>query len=451
MKKEKVDIAVIGGVAAGTSAAAAAVRESKNSKVVLFEKDKFISYGGCGIPYYVEGLTKSYKDIVVFTPEGFQKSKGVDVRILHEVTFIDPVNKTLKVRNLENSEDITVFFDKLIISTGAKATMPKIEGLKEGERIFKIRTLQDAIRLVTFLKDNAPESAVILGGGYIGLEMAEALAAHNIKVTIVEMMDHVMPTADDQMSEMIEKELLKNNVKVMTKTKLNFVEETEESLRLSTTNGVLESDMLLVSVGVIPEVELAKASGIETSVKGAIKVKADMSTNVDDVYSCGDCATAIHRVTGEDVYIPLGTTANKQGRIAGKNAVGKSEEFKGVLGTAVTKIFGLEYARTGLTYKEAAEKFKVGTALVSSKSKAHYYPGSRDVQIMLVYEKGSGKLLGAQMAGGEISKRIDIVAAAISAGMDVEELSSLDLAYAPPFSPVWDPVLVAANVAKKGV
>ena len=451
MKEEKVDIAVVGGVAAGTSAAAAAVRENKELKVVLFEKDKFISYGGCGIPYYVEGLTKSYKDIVVFTPQDFQKSKGVDVRILHEVVSLDPHEKTLEVRNLEDSENVRVFFDKLIISTGANATMPKVDGLKESERIFKVRTLGDAIRLTNFLKENEPKSAVILGGGYIGLEMAEAISAHGIKVTIVEMMDHVMPTADDQMSELIEKELLKNNVKVMTDTKLNFVEEDEESLRLSTTNGVLETDMLIVAVGVTPETKLAKEGGIETSIKDAILVKSDMSTNVDDVYSCGDCATVLHRLTGENVYIPLGTTANKQGRIAGKNAAGNHEEFKGVLGTAVTKIFGLEYARTGLTYKEAREKFRVGMTLIASKSKAHYYPGSMDVNVMLIYEKGSGKLLGSQMAGGDISKRIDIVATAISAGMDVEELASMDLAYAPPFSPVWDPVLVAANVAKKGV
>ncbi|WP_456400381.1 FAD-dependent oxidoreductase [Mesoaciditoga sp.] len=451
MKEEKVDIAVIGGVAAGTSAAAAAVRENKEAKVVLFEKDRFISYGGCGIPYYVEGLTKSYKDIIVFTPEDFKRSKGVDVRILHEVTSIDPKNKSLRVKRLEDSEEINVFFDKLIISTGAKAVMPQIDGLKEGERIFKVRTLQDAIRLKTFLDDSAPKDAVILGGGYIGLEMAEALSANGINVTIIEMMEHVMPTADVQMSETIERELLKNNVRIMTKTKLNFVEETEESLRLSTTNGVLESDMLLVTIGVAPESELAKASGITTSIKDAIEVRADMSTNFKDVYSCGDCATAPHRLTGESVYIPLGTTANKQGRIAGRNAAGKYEEFKGVLGTAVTKIFALEYARTGLTYREASEKFKAGMTLVTSKSKAHYYPGNREVQIMLVYEKGSGKLLGAQMAGGEISKRIDVVASAITAGMTVEELSTLDMAYAPPFSPVWDPVLVAANVAKKDV
>ncbi len=451
MKEEKIDIAVIGGVAAGTSAAAAAARENKKMKVVLFEKDMFISYGGCGIPYYVEGLAKSYKDIIVFTPEDFQKSKGVDVRTFHEVVSIDPSNKSLEVRNLKDSEDVRVFFDKLIISTGAKAFMPKIDGLKESERIFKIRTLQDAIRLTTFLKDNAPKSAVILGGGYIGLEMAEALAAHDIKVTIVEMMDHVMPTADAQMSEMIEKSLLKNNVKVMTKTKLEFVDETEDSLRLSTTNGVLESDMLIVAVGVVPETTLAKGCGIETSVKDAILVRPDMSTNIEGVYSCGDCATAVHRLTGENVYIPLGTTANKQGRIAGKNAAGKSEEFQGVLGTAVTKIFDLEYARTGLTYNEASQKYKAGMTLISSKSRANYYPNSRNVHIMLVYEKGTGKILGAQMAGREISKRIDIVAAAISAGMTVEDLASLDLAYAPPFSPVWDPVLVAANVAKKGV
>ncbi len=451
MKEEKVDIAVIGGVAAGTSAAAAAVRENSKLKVTLFEKDKFISYGGCGIPYYIEGLTNSYKDIIIFTPEDFKKSKGVDVRTLHEVVSIDTNNKSLNVRDIENSEEIKVFFSKLIVATGAKSFIPDINGLHGNDRTFKIRTLQDAIRITTFLKDYAPKNVVILGGGYIGMEMAEAMAAHGIKVTIMEMMDRVMPTADAQMSELIEKELIKNNVRVMKSTKLDYVEEGEDSLRLTTNNGVIETEMLLVAVGVIPETSLAKECGIATGVKDAISVEDDMSTNVRDVYACGDCATARHRLTGKEVYIPLGTTANKQGRVAGRNAAGRYEEFKGVLGSAVTKIFNLEYARTGLTFQEASKKFKAGMTLITSKSKAHYYPGSRDVHVMLVYEKGSGKLLGAQMVGTGVSKRIDVVASAITASMDVEELSSLDMAYAPPFSPVWDPVLIAANVAKKDV
>ena len=453
MKEEKVDIAVIGGVAAGTSAAAAAVRENKDLKVVLFEKGKFISYGGCGIPYYVEGLAKSYKDIVVFTPEAFTKSKGVDVRISHEVTSIDPVNRFLTVKSFDDYVESTkVHFDKLIVSTGATSSIPPVDGLKIGERIFKVRTLQDAIRLRKFLDNNSPKSAVILGGGYIGLEMAEAIGAHGVNVTIIEMMEHVMPTADPQMSEFIEEELGRNHVKVMTSTQLKFVESEEDSMiRLGTTSGVLETDMLVVAVGVTPQTELAKKCGIQLGVKNAISVDSNMMTNFDDVYSCGDCATAYHRLTGEDVYIPLGTTANKQGRVAGRNAAGGKEEFKGVLGTAVTKIFDLEYARTGLTYREALKQFKAEMSIVKSKSRAHYYPGSRDVHIMLVYEKGSGKILGSQMAGSEISKRIDVVASAITAGMNVEELSTLDLSYAPPFAPVWDPILIAANVAKKEV
>ncbi len=451
MREEKVDIAVIGGVAAGTSAAAAAVRTNNELRVTLFEKDKFISYGGCGIPYYVQGLTKSYKDIVIFTPEDFKKSKGVDVRILHEVKSVDTRNKAMDVRDIENSEDVRVFYDKLIIATGANSLLPKINGLRENGRTFRVRTLQDAIRITTFLKDYSPKNVVILGGGYIGMEMAEAMAAHGIKITVMEMMDRVMPSADPEMSGLIEKELVKNNVRIMKSTKLNYVEEDDESLRLTTNNGVVETEMLLVTVGVAPETRLAQESGIVTGTKGAISVKEDMSTSTEEVYACGDCATATHRLTGEEVYIPLGTTANKQGRVAGRNAAGKYEEFKGVLGTAVTKIFNLEYARTGLTFREASEKFKAGMTLISSKSKAHYYPDSRDIHIMLVYEKGSGRILGAQMAGSGVSKRIDILAAAITASMDVEQLSTLDLAYAPPFSPVWDPVLIAANVAKKGV
>lgn len=449
MREEKVNVAVIGGVAAGTSAAAAAVRKKNDLKVVLFEKDRFISYGGCGIPYYVEGITKSYKDLIIFIPEAFRKSKGVDVRTLHEVTSIDPANKTLSVKNLESLEESYVHFDKLIISTGARSFIPSIDGLEIDDRVFSIRTLGDAIRLKKFIKNSAPKDAVILGGGYIGLEMAEAIAANGISVVIVEMMNHVMPKADPPMSEFIEEELNKNHVKVMTSTQLKFVEGGEKSVRLSTTNGIIETDMLIVAVGITPEVELAKSCGIRLGVQNAVSVDSKMRTNFEGIYSCGDCATTQNRLTGEEVYVPLGTTANKMGRIAGKNAAGGFEEFKGVLGTTVTKIFDLEYARTGLTYEEASKHFKAGMALVHSRSKAHYYPGSAPVHVMLIYERGTGKILGAQMTGSNISKRIDVLSSAITTSMDLETLSSLDLSYAPPFAPVWDPILVAANVAKK--
>ena len=451
VKEEKVDVAVIGGVAAGTSAAAAAVREKKDLKVVLFEKDRFISYGGCGIPYYIEGITKSYEDLIMFTPEAFKKSKGVDVRVLHEVTSIDPVNKTMIVKNLESAEDTKVYFGKLIVSTGAQSSVPKIDGLEIDDRIFNVRTLEDAIRIRKFMENQSPKSAVILGGGYVGLEMAEALGTNGISVTIVEMMEHVMPTADPKMSELIEGELNKNHVKVMTSTQLKFVNGGEDSVRVGTTNGVIETDMLIVATGVKPETELAKSCGIQLGTRDAISVNTKMETNFDDIYSCGDCATVQNRLTGEETYIPLGTTANKMGRIAGKNAAGNSESFKGVLGTAVTKIFNLEYAKTGLTYEEALARFRAGMTLVHSRSKAHYYPGSAPIHVMLVYERGTGRILGAQMAGAGISKRIDVLASAITANMDIETLSSLDLSYAPPFAPVWDPVLIAANVAKKEV
>ncbi len=449
MKEEKIDVAVIGGVAAGTSAAAAVVRENSEFKVVLFEKDKFISYGGCGIPYYIEGITENYKDLIMFTPEAFKKSKGVDVRTLHEITSIDPVNKSLSVKNMESLEDSNVYFDKLIISSGARSTIPQIDGLEIDDRIFNVRTLGDAIRLKKFIKNSNSKNAVILGGGYVGLEMAEALAANGINVVIVEMMDHVMPNADSQMSELVEEELIRNHVKLMTSTQLKLVESGEKSVRLSTTNGVIETDMLLVAVGVTPEVELAKSCGVQLGVRNAISVNSKMETNFEGIYACGDCAATHNRLTGEETYIPLGTTANKMGRVAGKNAAGRSEEFMGVIGTTVTKIFNIEYARTGLTYKEASTRFKAGMTLVRSISKAHYYPGSAPVHVMLVYEKGTGRILGSQMAGSDISKRIDVLSSAITAGMDLETLSSLDLSYAPPFAPVWDPVLVAANVAKK--
>ncbi len=451
MREERVDIAVIGGVAAGTSAAAAAVRENPKLKVVIFEKGRHISYGGCGIPYFIENLMESYEELITFTPEGFKKSKGVDVRIFNEVIAVDPANHALTIKDLESLEEFIVYYGKLIISTGAHSTQLQIEGLHPGDRIFNVRTLDDAIKIKNFLKYHSPKNVVIIGAGYIGLEMAEAFNSIGLKVTLLELMDHAMPYADATMSSLIEEELVKNNVKLMTSTEIKSVEVGEEFVRLHTSKGFVESEMVIVSVGVEPNVEIAKNAGILLGQRNAVSVDDMMKTNFEDIYACGDCATAKNKLTGEEVYIPLGTTANKQGRIAGRNAAGSRESFDGVLGTVVTKIFDIEYARTGLTYREASQKYKAGMTLVHSRSRAHYYPGGGPVHVLFVYEKGTGRILGAQMAGYEVSKRIDVISTAITNGMTLEALSGLDLSYAPPFAPVWDPILVAANVAKKEV
>jgi NADPH-dependent 2,4-dienoyl-CoA reductase/sulfur reductase-like enzyme len=449
MSEERIEIAVIGGVAAGASAAATARRSAEDRSIVVFEKSPDISYGACGIPYHIEGLIPDSEDLVAFTPERFKEKKGVEVRTGTEAVSLDPQEKRLTLRKNGSGERYSVTYEKLIIATGARAVAPPVEGLQFGEPVFPVRTLEDARSIHRYVEGSQARRAVILGAGYIGLEMAEALRGRGLEVIVLELMEQPLPGADPEMAEMVRRTLEEQGVALHTSTGVERVESSAGGVRVYAGGSEYPADLFVVAAGIAPEMALAAEAGAELGAGKAIRVNRRMETSLPDVYACGDCAGAPHMVSGEEVYIPLGTTANKQGKIAGRNAAGGREEFTGVLGTMITKAFDTEYAKTGLGEREAQRHFEADAVSIKSRCRAGYYPGAGRIRLKLIFEKGSGRLLGAEAAGCEVKSRIDSLSVAVAEGMSVGRLAEMDLAYAPPFSPVWDPVLVAANVAKK--
>ena len=442
----KYDVVIIGGVAAGTSAGASAKRTDSSLDILLIQKERFISYGGCGLPYYVQGIVKNIDDLIEFTPQEFREKKGVEVLPEHEVFEVDFERKIVKARSV-NDGDVKEFeYKKLVVTTGASPIIPDLEGI-EDERIFTIRTPEDAMRIRRFIEEKKPKSVAIVGGGYIGVEMSEAFRAHGLRVFLIEMMDHLLGNAEPEINEIVVNTLERNGVKVLLKTQVEkFIPD--ERIKVITDSGDIEVDMVLISVGVKPNAEIF--DNVRKGIKGAIEVDEMGRTSMKDVFSAGDCAVVKHFITGENVYIPMGTTANKQGRIVGRNVAGRGERFIGVLGSSITKIFDVEFGRTGLTEEEARKfGYDSGSVYIKSSSKAKYYPGSGPIHIKLSFDKETGKILGAQMVGSSVHRRVDIVASAIYGGLTVEELGYLDLAYAPSFSPVWDPVLISGNVARR--
>ncbi|MCB0211179.1 MAG: CoA-disulfide reductase [Anaerolineae bacterium] len=439
---------IVGGVAAGMSAAAKARRENKSLEIVVYEKSGHVSYGACGLPYFIKGDVPRIDKIIVRTPEQFAKS-NIQVNVCHEVLDIDPQNHTVQVRNLENGQEFTDRWDKLVLTTGGMAAKPPIPGL-ELPGIFTLRTVEDALSIWQWIDEKKPKRGIVVGGGYIGLEMTEALAERGLQVDIIEMLPQVMPNMDADMATYIVKELDRHPVGLHLEHRVEAFAGDDRVREVITNAGTFPADMVIFSIGAKPNNTLARAMGLTLGSTGAIAVDDHQRTNLANVWAAGDVAEARSRVTGKPTYVPLGTTANKQGRVAGTNAAGGEAVFKGIVGTAVVKVFDLHAARTGLTEAQAkAEGYDVETTLVTSASQAHFMPQHTPLHVKLVYEKGSQKLLGGQMIGQEGIKRIDVIAAALQEGWTTYDLGELDLAYAPPFSPVWDPILVAANVANK--
>ncbi len=440
---------VIGGVAAGMSAAAKARRVNRDLEIVVYEKSGYVSYGSCGFPYFIKGEIPRIDDVIVRTPEQFAK-QGIEVHVHHEVLDIDTVSKWVRVRNLETGEEFTDTWDKLILTTGGAAAKPPIPGL-ELPGIFTLRTPEDAVAVHSWIEEHRPRQGVIVGGGYIGLEMAEALSAHGIEVTVLEMLPQVMPNLDKDMALLVQEELERQGVRLFLEHRVEAFQGQETVESVVAGGETFPADIVILSVGVKPNVKLAVDAGIALGPTGAVAVDAYQRTNVPNVWAAGDVAEAHHLVTGKPAYIPLGTTANKQGRVAGTNAAGGEAMFAGIVVTAAAKVFDLQVARTGLTEKQAREEgFEVASVSIKSSSRAHYMPGHQPIHVKLVFEKGSHRLLGGQMVGREgVAKRIDVIASALHAGWTTYDLAKLDLSYAPPFAPVWDPILVAANVANK--
>jgi len=439
-------LAIIGAVAAGTSAAAKARRVDPDLEVILLERDMDISYGACGLPYLVAGLIARADELVARSPAEF-RAQGIDVRTRHEVLAIDAPNKTLRVADLEAASEYSLDYDNLVIATGALSFRPPADGLQLSG-VHTLRTLADGVVLRDAVASGKVTSVVIIGGGYIGLEMAEAFRARALPVTIVEMAPQLMVNIDEDMSKLVLAEVERNGVRVLLNDGLVRCEGAGRVEKVVTQLSEVPADLVLLSIGVRPNTALAAQAGVALGAGKAIGVDNRMRTNLAGVFAAGDCADTVQQVSGEKVYIPLGTTANKQGRVAGSNAAGTDCAFDGVVGTAVAKVFDLQVARTGLTEKEAkARGISVAVSSVRAMDHARYYPGNTTLDVKLVVDSSSGRLLGAQMVGAQgAAKRIDVLATALYARMTVDDLTRLDYSYAPAYAPVWDPTLVAANV-----
>ena len=445
MRKRK--LVVIGGDAAGMSAASKVRRTHKEWEIVIFERGRYTSYAACGMPYYIAGKVESANNLIARKPEEFREKQNIDVRTLHEVIEIDPGKKRVRVRNLEKESEFWESYDDLLIATGASPVWPEVEGI-DSEGIFGLSTLQSGLNIFNYMHDHRLKKAVIVGGGYIGIEMAEALLERKMKVSLLDMASEVMITMDPDMGKLISNYMRENGVELYLNEKLDHFESKMGKVSgIVTDKRTLDADLVILGIGTRPNSLLALQAGIVLGTKDAIRINKKMETSVANIWAAGDCAESFHLVSEQQVHIALGTVANKHGLIAGENISGGSAEFPGVVGTAITKIKDLEISRTGLNEKELKELgILYRTSTIISSTLAGYYPGAAEIHVKLLVEKVSGRLLGGQIVGRYGSaKRIDTLATAITARMTARDLAFLDLSYAPPFSPVWDPVQIAAR------
>lgn len=437
-------VIIIGGVAGGASAAARIRRLDENAQIVILERSGYISYANCGLPYYVGGVIGEKGALSVQTPEGFRRRFRVDVRVRHEAVAIDTQAKTVTVRDLEADTEYVEQYDKLLLSPGAQPVRPAIPGI-DSSKIFTLRTVEDTLRIREYLDANPVRSALVVGGGFIGLEMAENLRAQGLDVTVAEAADHLMPQLDADMACYVHAELRAHGVNLCLAATVTGFREADGRIIAETAQGDLVSDLVLLSVGVRPESELAKAAGLALGVKGSIAVNERMETSAPDVYAVGDAVQVQHFITGENTLVPLAGPANKQGRIAADNICGLDSRYRGSQGTSVLKLFERTVASTGLNETAArAQGFDCESIILSPAAHATYYPGGKVLTMKVTFEQGSERLLGAQIVGyAGVDKRIDVIATAIRAGMKGSGLAELELAYAPPFSSAKDPVNMA--------
>ncbi len=450
MEKER--LIVIGGDAAGMSAASKAKREDPDLDVLVFEKQEYVSFGLCGLPYYISGEVEKLDDLIAMDPKAFQEKRGIDVRTEHEVLDIHPEERSVVLEN-EEGEKLERSYDKLLIATGAYAIIPPLKNVGL-ENIFTLHWLDDGKEIKKYVESKKPDR-VVLTAGYIGLEMAEAFGKLGLDVTVLAKDEKVLPMIDEEIAETVKEELEKNNVDFKKNSEITGFEGDKDGKvrKVKTKNGEVETDFVLLGVGVKPSSELAEKAGIEIGKTGGILVDEKMETNIKNIYAAGDCVESRHILTGEGVNIPLGDTANRQGRTAGINISGGNATFLGILGTAITKIFDLAVARTGLSENEAKKsEFDYTSVKIDAPSRAFYYPGGSKITVKMIIEENSGRLLGTQMAGKEgVSQRIDVAASLINYKSTIEEIQNLDLAYAPPYSPAWDPLQTAAKVASSKI
>ena len=445
-------VLIVGGVAGGASAAARFRRLDEKAEIIMFERGEFISFANCGLPYYIGGKIARRSALTLQTPEKFRARFNVDVRNFTEVMSINKEEKTVTAKNLETGEEYIETYDKLILSMGAEPIKPDIKGIGSS-RVFTLRNIPDTERIKKYIDEKAPESAVVVGGGYIGIEMAENLKLAGLDVTVVELADHLIAPLDMEMAADVHIYIRNMGVKLILSNGVKEIEETEDKLVVKLNDGEVETDMVIMAVGVRPETDLAKAAGIKINDRGSIIVNEYMETSEKDIYAVGDAVEVTHFVTGAKASIPLAGPANKQGRIAADNICGIRSKYKGTQGSSVLKIFDMTVAMTGINERTAkALGLNYDKIYNYSSSHAGYYPGATYMSIKTIFEKDTGRILGAQIVGFDgVDKRCDVLATAIRAGMTGFDLAELELCYAPSFSSAKDPVNMVGFVIENTI
>jgi NADPH-dependent 2,4-dienoyl-CoA reductase/sulfur reductase-like enzyme len=440
-------LVILGGVAAGTKAASRARRLDPEMEITVYQEEPEPSISECGLPYLLSGVVEERDDLVARTPEKFAE-KGIEVLVRHRVEWIDVTGKKLSVLDLNTGETFDDTYDRLVIATGARAVLPPVPGA-ELEGVFKLRFLTDSDEIARYIRERSPSRATIVGGGYIGLEVAENLCRLGLEVSLIEGEDRVALAYGPEVSEYVEAELEANGVGVYTGEKVNEFTGEGRVTGVKFGDRELQTDLVIVGVGIKPNVELATEAGVEKGTTGAILVDRHMKTNVPNVWAAGDCVETTNLVSGRPVWVPLGDTANQMGRVAGTNAATGEEtlEFPGILGTGIFKVFDLGVGKTGLSEKEAEDTgFDVVSAGLEANDRAAYYPGAGKVFLKLIADRATGRLLGAESAGSGADKLTDICAAALWGRLSYPDLVNIDLAYSPPYGPALSPVIQAATI-----
>ncbi len=438
-------VVIVGGVAGGATAAARLRRLDESAEIVVFERSGYVSYANCGLPYYIGGIITDRAELTLQTPESFWRRFRVDMRVRHEVTAIHPDTKTVDVKNLATGEVFAESYDKLILSPGARPTQPALPGVGI-DRLFTLRTVEDTLKLREFIEQHHPRSAVLAGGGFIGIELVENLRELGLDVTVVQRPKQLLNPLDADMAAFLHAQLREKGVKLMLgRTVEGFAADGDRVNVLIKDEAPLTADMVVLAIGVTPDTALAKDAGLELGIKGSIVVNDRMETSVPDIYAVGDAVQVKHSVTGQDALLSLAGPANKQGRIAADNICGGDSRYLGSQGSSVIKVFDMTIAATGVNEKTARQAgIDCDKVFLSPMSHAGYYPGGKVMTMKVVFEKGTYRLLGAQIVGYEgVDKRIDVLATAIHAGLTGPQLKDLDLAYAPPYSSAKDPVNMA--------
>lgn len=445
----KQTIVIIGAEAAGMSAAAKARRTDRHADILVFEQSHVVSFGACGLPYYVGDNFDDTSYMAERSVEQFRES-GIDLRIGHQVLSVDAKSQSLKVKDLASGDTFEQGYDRLMIASGASVIRPPIAGLDD-ESVFFLKTMDDGINLKRRVQDETVQETVVIGAGYIGLEVVEALVHQGKKVRLIELSERVLSESfDSEMSELVQQELIDNQVALHLNERVESIESQEGSRWVVTNLGRYPADLVVVATGVKPNTEFLASTGIERLGNGAIVIDQQGRTSLSNVYAAGDCATVWHRLRQQAVYIPLATTANKIGRLLGENLCGGAKVFSGTLGSAGVKVLGVEAGRTGISEREAAQLgWQVRSVVINDKNTTNYVAGQQAIRVKLIYDAESKRILGGQIAGGAGSVlRVDTIAAAIQGGLTTEDLGMMDLVYAPPFARTWDALNVAGNVAK---